>query len=309
MLFLGAINPAALNITSPLSALIFFFFDFYFSSGMTPSPEKKNLKNNILQPRSIERTVEKYGQYQSGGQNDSDIESEEDDDEEEEEEVEDDEDDIGVLNISNHDINDRDEMLQSDIQFATPTNMHNDRSNKVNKNTDRNILRKTNENDRTDSNRGSKMEKKTVKNNLFYDMKNSSPIYSPTIRTPNSTFGSSPHNKLKMKSRITKALNGIQKNEKSEKNYRVGNTEKNENNEFGERIVKNERNQKNVKKLDTVFMESVSEVDLVEISEQIKLLNNELKFYEEISGKRSLFNTEVNNFSFCEFFLCNRIEN
>ena len=67
--------------------------------------------------------------------------------------------------------------------------------------------------------------------------------------------------------------------------------------ETKKKIIQNNKND-NIEKIrkikfDEKFIESVGEKDLNDIFMQIKMLNEELKYYEEITGKRCIFQRDV----------------
>ena len=246
---------------SSIHIFILFSFHFLFEMlGMTPTPEKKKMPSNRKwSPHNVERTVAKYGHAIGKGtidisESDTDNDTDENEENEDDDENEND-DEIGILNISNHNINDFDEVLQSEIIYATP-------------------------------NEKNKICDKTIKN---YKSKEISYLQSPKRFTPIKSPGFSTQNKIRNKL-ITKSPLPSHRsyiNEKSNK------TEIKMKSIQNNRIDINDKIKKNKIKLDEKFIESVAEKDLNDICMQIKMLNEELKYYEEITGKRSIFQREV----------------
>ena len=244
---------------------------------MSPTPEKKKNSNiskkTKLFPNNLERTVDKYGQNNrkkviKKNDIDSDSESEGregqlngnnnnnclDDKDDDDDDDENDNINIGILNISNHDINDFDNVLQSDLMYATPINKL-------------------------------KSYSKTIKNHHIKDIIIKQ---SPRGFTPMTSPGFSTQKIIKHKNKCplpSRQIEKIGKDEKNDKTVKLNKLDKNKN--F---------------KLDSKFMESVAENDLNDICIQIKMLNEELKYYEEITGKRSIFQRNVSTLRTFNFF-------
>lgn len=225
---------------------------------MTPTPDKKKalkkFNSKALGSNNVERTAEKYSQFYSDKIIDSDYESEEEEELEEQElsgDEDSDDDDIGVLNLSNHDLNDDDEVLQGAAMYTTPENKKTTQTAK--KNTNKTFNFSKNPLPTTYLPKETTQEKE--KKNVLTGNKGSKSFYRMS-KTP---------------------LKAALKTRKTEKN--------------GEKETETKHAVKS--QIECKFMEEIRDKEMLEITAQIKTLNGELKYFEEITGKRCIFETEV----------------
>ena len=234
--------------------------------GMTPSPEKNEisgtLNKRMINLNSVERTTEKYSGFYSMGKNirttknaNKNERENEDDRSGLENDNDDDTDDdfeIGGLNLSNHDINDDDEVLQG-VSYLTPPNKNLTRV----KNFPKNIIKSNTKNSVKIPNKNL-----TPKGTVFADYKSPIAQYSKqnclslkTVKTPS-------------KRHLIEKREGHDKREKL-------NDDKNG--------------------VSCAFMDAVKSDEMMEMTAQIKALTSELKYFEELTGKRCIFETKVRN--------------
>lgn len=206
-----------------------------------------------MNPEAVERTIEKHSRpYYNGGH----ISDSGDDDDEDEDDRSDDDCNMGVLNLSNHDINDDDEVLQGAAVYHTPDT----KSTFAPKYLTRNI--------------------KIMNTKNFTRVV--SPVSTPKDPTPEKIktilpYSNTGKNFYKMSKSPLK--NNKIKTEKIEKKDRK---DVQEDKRSDDRAVGEEH-----------FMDNVCANDMAEITAQIRALNGELKYFEELTGKRCIFETEV----------------
>jgi hypothetical protein len=281
---------------------------------MTPSPEKKKILkkfNKKMMGSNVERTVEKYSQSQlygrerngseydgreegeeeekGGGEEDEDGEGdsgEEEDGEDEEGEGEGDSDDecsIGELNLSNHDINDDDEVLQSVPDYHTPENKNKNRKHISNTNSSKISTTNTT---------------KTPQKNVKMNGRVSSPFLTGRALTP------TPESKTYLQQNLSNKIGakGVHRMAKLPIKKRNDMT----------RIPDRVKNAcavavpgiglgggtgtgTGIGRLggECRFMGGVRDEEMSEITAQIRTLNAELKYFEELTGKRCIFETSV----------------
>jgi hypothetical protein len=294
---------------------------------MTPSPEKKKILqkfNKKMMGSNVERTVEKHSQSQSyrrerngsehdgreeGEEKGGGVEEEDEDregdfgEEEEEDEGEgeendegegegeeegdsDDECSIGALNLSNHDINDDDEVLQSIPDYHTPEN--NNKNKNKNKASNANSLKISTKNTTV----------KTPQKNLKMNDRVSSPFLTgrAVTQTPekqtflqqnlsNKIGGKGAYKMAKLPIKNRKIEKEKEKNDMTRTPDRVKNACAAAVPGIGMgggRLVSECR-----------FMAGVRDEEMREITAQIRTLNAELKYFEELTGKRCIFGTTV----------------
>ena len=208
---------------------------------------------------------------------------------------EDDDEDMGILNISNQDINDFDVVLQGGegdgrvggdrmgrearVLFNSPMSRRASPSNA--KKDSKSSIHKS----------GTPMTSPIGSHlvNHFHSNLNS-PLYTPnkSIYTPHSQMKntSEKNKKIKLKSPVPRrnGMEGV-----AEKNDKYENT--------NDKNQGNERNEGNMRvlgrKVDNRFLESVAAADMSDMTSQIRLLQGELKYYEQLTGKRGIFETQV----------------
>lgn len=203
-----------------------------------------------MNPEAVERTIERHSRpYYSGGH----ISDSGDDDDENERS--DDECNMGVLNLSNHDINDDDEVLQGAAVYHTPD---------------------------TKSTYAPKYLTRNVK---IMNTKNFTRVVSP-ISSPK---GPTPE-KIKTKTILPYGNTGKNIYKMSKSPVRIT---KSKNDKKDSRDVLEENRTDHQPLGQEHFMDSVYVDEMAEITKQIRTLNGELKYFEELTGKRCIFETEV----------------
>ena len=243
---------------------------------MTPSPENGISSNTIINLNSVERTTEKYSGFYSMGKNiretkninkkNRENDNENDDENESRNENEDGNDDdtddefeMGILNLSNHDINDDDEVLQG-VSYLTPPSktISMTHAKNIPKNTMKNNFKTSSKiQNKVSKTKGSiLLENKSINNQQYKQ----NYLSLKTVKTPLKRFI------------IEKREEGSDKKEKYNKDYRL-NDDKNA--------------------INCAFMEDVKCDEMIEITSQIKALTSELKYFEELTGKRCIFETKV----------------
>ena len=222
---------------------------------MTPSPDGNEAfgssNKQTMNMNSVERTTEKYSGFYSRGKNvrsKNDVNKNIVDNESENDNDTDDEFEMGILNLSNHDINDDDEVLQG-VSYLTPpskslTHVKNFSNN-------------------------------SIKNNTKNSTKIPNKVFSPKgtiiseIKSPDVLY--TKHNYLSIKTVKTPI-----------KRFLI---EKRGGNEKKDKLNDNSST--------CAFMESVKSDEMTEMTAQIKALICELKYFEELTGKRCIFETKV----------------
>lgn len=243
---------------------------------MTPSPENGITSNRIINLNSVERTTEKYSGFYSMGKNirvtknlnkknrknlnenddanGNEIENEDGNDDDTDDEFE-----MGILNLSNHDINDDDEVLQG-VSYLTPPSktISITHAKNISKNTIKNNSKNSSKiQNKVSNTKGSILiENKSINNQIYKQ----NYLSLKTVKTPLKRFI------------IEKREGGTDRKEKHNKDYRLN-------------------DDKNV--INCAFMEGVKCDEMIEITSQIKALTSELKYFEELTGKRCIFETKV----------------
>ena len=250
---------------------------YNIKSGMTPSPERNEtsgmLHKKSTNMNSVERTTEKYsGSYSTGKNvrttknvttnNRENKNEEENDDEYENENDTDDEFEIGILNLSIHDRNDDDEVLQG-VSYLTPPS----KSLTHTKNTLKNSI------------------KNSIKDGARNSMKNSTKIPNKALTPKGAVLSES------------KSPTNVQ----YKQNYLSLKTVKTPVKRFliEKRDVSDRNEKSNIGKNDgkhgvtCAFMDGMKSDEMAEMTAQIRALTCELKYFEELTGKRCIFETKV----------------
>lgn len=234
---------------------------------MTPSPENGTSSNRIINMNSVERTTEKYSGFYNMGKNVRETKNvnkknrencDDVDDKNENEdgngEDTDDEFEMGILNLSNHDINDDDEVLQG-VSYLTPPSKTITMTHSIKNN----IKNSSKIHNKVSNTKGSiLLENKSI-NNLQYKQNY---LSVKTVKTPLKRFI------------IEKREVGNGRKEKYNNDHRLN-------------------DDKNV--VNCAFMEGVKSDEMIEMTSQIKALTGELKYFEELTGKRCIFETKVSH--------------
>lgn len=249
---------------------------------MTPSPERNeasgmmNKKSTNL--NSVERTTEKYSGFYNMGKNvrttknvnaNNRNDDNEDENDNENENDTDDEFEIGILNLSNHDINDDDEVLQG-VSYLTPPS----RSLTHTKNDPKNSSKNTSNGARNGMKNSTKISIKTLtpKGSGFAENKSTANVQYKqnylslkAVKTPVKRF-------------LIEKREGSDRKEKLNEKLSDGNYDRKNDGKNG---------------VTCVFMDGVRSDEMAEMTAQIKALTSELKYFEELTGKRCIFETKV----------------
>ena len=249
---------------------------------MTPSPERNeasgmlNKKSNNL--NSVERTAEKYSGFYNMGKNvrttknantNNRNDEEEDANENDNENDTDDEFEIGVLNLSNHDINDDDEVLQG-VSYLTPPSRSRTHTKYTPKNSTKNTLNGA---------------KNGTKNSTKIPNKPLTPKGSGFAENKSTVNVQYKQNYLSMKTVKTPVKRFlIEKREGSDRKEKLN-----------EKLFDGKYDGKSDGKngVTCVFMDGVRSDEMAEMTAQIKALTSELKYFEELTGRRCIYETKV----------------
>jgi hypothetical protein len=237
---------------------------------MTPSPER-NVASGMLNKKStnlnsVERTTEKYTGFYDTGKNvrtTKSLNTNNRNDENENENDTDDEFEIGILNLSNHDINDDDEVLQG-VSYLTPPSKSPTHINT--KNTPKNSIKNTS-------------------NGAKNGTKNSTKIPNKTLTPKGSGFA---ENKSTVNVQYKQNYMSLKTVKTPVKRFL---TEKREVSDRKEKLSDGKSDGKNG--ITCVFMDGVRSDEMAEMTAQIRALTSELKYFEELTGKRCIFETKV----------------
>ena len=234
------------------------------------------------------------------GDSEEEEEGEEEDRDDEGEESSDDDCSIGALNLSNHDINDDDEVLQSVPDYHTPETKNKNKKQNSNSNPNSNTSKIT------PTNNATKSHPKNTKMNV----KVSSPFLTGRPVTPSpekKTFlQQNLSNKITAKSAYKMAklpiknrrLEKDKEKEKDKNDYtrtpdKVKNTFAAGVSGMGMGIGAGMGGGRSGG--ECRFMGSVRDEEMKEITAQIRTLSAELKYFEELTGKRCIFETAVSD--------------
>ena len=226
---------------------------------------------------SVERTTEKYSGFYNMGKNvrtnknvnanNRNNENGDDDDNENENDT-DDEFEIGILNLSNHDINDDDEVLQG-VSYLTPPSKSLTHTNT--KNTPKNSMKNTTK----DS------SKNGTKNSTKIPNKTLTPkgsVFSENMSTANVQYKQNYLSLKTVKTPLKRFF--IEKREGSDRKEKLN-----------EKLNDGKYDGKNG--VTCMFMDGVKSDEMAEMTAQIRALTSELKYFEELTGKRCIFETKV----------------
>jgi hypothetical protein len=248
---------------------------------MTPSPERNEasgmLNKKSTNLNSVERTTEKYSGFYNMGKNEhttknvntnnrNDYNDNEDANDNENENDTDDEFEIGKLNLSNYDINDDDDEVLQGVSYLTPPS----KSLTHTKSTRKNSIKNTSNGAKNGMKNSTKIPNKalTPKGSVFFENKST-------------TNGQCKQNYLSLKTVKTPVKRFlIEKREVSDRKEKL-----NDGKYDGKNDGKNG--------VTCVFMDGVRSDEMAEMTAQIKALTSELKYFEELTGKRCIFETKV----------------
>jgi hypothetical protein len=239
---------------------------------MTPSPERNEssgmLNKKSTNLNSVERTTEKYSGFYNMGKNvrttknaKTNNRNDDNEDANENENDTDDEFEIGILNLSNHDINDDDEVLQG-VSYLTPPS----KSLTHTKNTPKNSIKNTSS--------GTKNSMKIPSKTLTPK----GPGFAENKSTANVQYKQNYVSLKTVKTPVKRFL--IEKREVSDRKEKLNDGKYNWKNDGKSGVT-------------CVFMDGVRSDEMAEMTAQIKALTCELKYFEELTGKRCIFETKV----------------